>query len=152
MEHLRDEFDAGGFVGVLLFEVHDEAEGAVFKGRVGRTDDDGVPVANHKRFSDFVRGFFFFQKMVEPPGCCRGGEWVPGHHVVGYGRGGDTGGWVGLHSLGKYVSPCMAKQWSCESHGEWMTDPEVSHETTSCCCGHVAFLLESTRMRMFGRP
>ena len=73
MEHLRDEFDAGGFVGVLLFEVHDEAEGAVFKGRVGRTDDDGVPVANHKRFSDFVRGFFFLSEDGGAAGLLQGG-------------------------------------------------------------------------------
>jgi hypothetical protein len=43
MEHLADEFDARRFVGVLLFEVHDQAEGAVFEGRVGWADDDGVP-------------------------------------------------------------------------------------------------------------
>lgn len=43
MEHLGDKFHAGRFVRVLLLEVHDEAEGAVFKGGVGRTDDDCVP-------------------------------------------------------------------------------------------------------------
>lgn len=43
VEHLGDEFDAGGFVGVLFFEVHDEAEGAVFEGGVCWADDDGVP-------------------------------------------------------------------------------------------------------------
>ena len=43
MEHLRDELDAGGFVRVLLFEVHDEPEGAVFEGSVRGADDDCVP-------------------------------------------------------------------------------------------------------------
>ena len=43
MEHLGDELYAGGFVGVLLFEMHDEAEGAVLEGSVGGADDDGVP-------------------------------------------------------------------------------------------------------------
>jgi len=44
MEHLADELDARGFVGVLFFEVHDEAEGAVFEGRVRGADDYCVPV------------------------------------------------------------------------------------------------------------
>jgi hypothetical protein len=43
VEHLRDELDAGRLVGVLLLEVHDEAEGAVLEGCVGGTDDYGVP-------------------------------------------------------------------------------------------------------------
>lgn len=73
VEHLRDEFDAGWFVGVLLFEVHDEAEGAVFKRGVGWADDDSVP----------------------------------GHYIVCDRGGGDTGWWVGLHSLEReYVSVC----------------------------------------------
>jgi hypothetical protein len=44
MEHLADELDAGGFVRVGFFEVHDESEGAVFEGRVGGADDYGVPI------------------------------------------------------------------------------------------------------------
>lgn len=43
MEHLRDEFHAGRFVGILLVEMHDEPERAVFERRVGGSDDDGVP-------------------------------------------------------------------------------------------------------------
>lgn len=43
MEHGGNEFDAGGLVGVLLFEVHDEAEGAVFEGRVRGADYYCVP-------------------------------------------------------------------------------------------------------------
>ena len=34
VEHLANELDAGRLVGVLFFEVHHEAEGAVFEGRV----------------------------------------------------------------------------------------------------------------------
>ncbi len=45
MKHLRDEFDPWGFVGVLLFKMHDEAKGTVFKGCIRRTNDDSVPVA-----------------------------------------------------------------------------------------------------------
>jgi len=44
MEHRADEFDARGFVGVLLFEVHYQAEGTVFEGGVGWADYYGVPV------------------------------------------------------------------------------------------------------------
>lgn len=44
MEHLRDEFDAGGFVGVLLFEVHHQTESAIFEWCVDGADDHGVPV------------------------------------------------------------------------------------------------------------
>ena len=44
MKHLANELDARRLVGVLLFEVHDEAEGAVFEGRVRGADDDGVPI------------------------------------------------------------------------------------------------------------
>lgn len=44
MEHLAYEFDAGGFVGVLFFEVHDESESAVFEGGVRGTDYYCVPV------------------------------------------------------------------------------------------------------------
>jgi len=48
VEHCADEFDAGRFVGVLLFEVHDQAEGAVFEGGVGGTDYYGVPVGGRE--------------------------------------------------------------------------------------------------------
>jgi hypothetical protein len=43
MEHCADEFDAGRFVGILLFKLHDQSEGTVFEGGVGWTDDDSVP-------------------------------------------------------------------------------------------------------------
>jgi hypothetical protein len=44
MKHLTDEFDGRRFVWVLLFEVHDESECAIFEGCVGWTDDYCVPV------------------------------------------------------------------------------------------------------------
>jgi hypothetical protein len=46
VEHLTDEFHTRGFVGVLLFKVHDEAECAIFKRRFGGTNDDGIPEDN----------------------------------------------------------------------------------------------------------
>ena len=43
MEHCADEFDAGRFIGILLFKLHDQAEGTVFEGSVGWTNYDSVP-------------------------------------------------------------------------------------------------------------
>ena len=45
MKHLTDELDAGWFVRIRLFKVHNEAKGAVFEGRVCGSNDDGVPIA-----------------------------------------------------------------------------------------------------------
>lgn len=44
MKHGADEFDRWRLVGILLFEMHHESESAVLKGRVGRADNDGVPI------------------------------------------------------------------------------------------------------------
>lgn len=46
MEHLADELDQRGFVGVLLLELHDESEGAVLKRRVRGTYNDSVPMSS----------------------------------------------------------------------------------------------------------
>lgn len=43
MKHLANKLHSWRFVGVLLFEVHYEAEGAVFEGCIGWADDDCVP-------------------------------------------------------------------------------------------------------------
>ncbi len=43
MKHLADEFDAGWLIGVLLLEVHDKSESAIFKRCIRRSDNDGVP-------------------------------------------------------------------------------------------------------------
>lgn len=43
VEHGADKLDAWRLVGVRLLEVHDEAEGSVFKGCVCGADDDCVP-------------------------------------------------------------------------------------------------------------
>lgn len=44
MKHCADEFDSRWLVGILFLELHDESEGAVFKGGIGRPDDNSVPV------------------------------------------------------------------------------------------------------------
>jgi hypothetical protein len=43
VEHLADEFDLWGFVGVLLFELHHQAERSILKWRVSRSDYNGIP-------------------------------------------------------------------------------------------------------------
>jgi len=43
VKHLADELHTGRLVGVLFFEVHDKAEGAILKGSVCWADDDGIP-------------------------------------------------------------------------------------------------------------
>lgn len=46
MKHRANEFDSRWFVGILFLELHDESEGTVFKGGVGRANDDSVPVSS----------------------------------------------------------------------------------------------------------
>jgi hypothetical protein len=43
MEHLADEFDTRGLVGILFLEVHNQAECAILEGGVGGANDDGIP-------------------------------------------------------------------------------------------------------------
>lgn len=43
VEHLADKLDLRRLVWVLLFELHNESEGAIFKRSVCRAYDDGVP-------------------------------------------------------------------------------------------------------------
>ena len=43
MEHLAYELHTRGLVGVLFFEVHDQAECPIFERGVGGADDDGIP-------------------------------------------------------------------------------------------------------------
>jgi len=102
MEHCADEFDAGRFVGVLLFEVHDQAEGAVFEGSVGRTDYYGVPVGEERRVSLVVRGreggkrygarsWVGYGRMSK---CS-----IPCHDVISDWRGRHAGWRICLHAL-----------------------------------------------------
>ena len=44
MKHLADELDCRRLVWILFLEVHDESEGSVFEGSVGRSNDDSVPL------------------------------------------------------------------------------------------------------------
>ena len=43
MKHLANKFDARWLVGVLLLEMHYQAESAIFEGSIGGTNDDGIP-------------------------------------------------------------------------------------------------------------
>ena len=44
MKHLADEFDLWRLIRVLLFKLHDEAKRAVLERRIGRSNNDGIPV------------------------------------------------------------------------------------------------------------
>ena len=43
MKHGADEFDAGWLVWILLLELHDESESAIFEGRISWADDYRIP-------------------------------------------------------------------------------------------------------------
>lgn len=43
VKHLANEFHSGRFVGILFFEMHDQTECAIFKRRISRANDDGIP-------------------------------------------------------------------------------------------------------------
>lgn len=43
VKHLADELDTWRLVRILLLKVHYQAKGSVFEGRIGRSDDDGIP-------------------------------------------------------------------------------------------------------------
>lgn len=44
MKHLTDEFDAGRLIGVLFLEVHHQTKGSILKGRIGRANDNRIPI------------------------------------------------------------------------------------------------------------
>lgn len=44
VEHLADELDRRRLIGILLLKMHHQAEGAIFEGRIGGSDDHGVPI------------------------------------------------------------------------------------------------------------
>lgn len=45
MEHLADELDGRGFVGILFLELHHQSECPIFKGRFCGADYDSIPAA-----------------------------------------------------------------------------------------------------------
>jgi hypothetical protein len=48
VEHLANELDARRLVRVCFLEMHDEAEGAILKGSIGRPDYDCVPAQSQR--------------------------------------------------------------------------------------------------------
>lgn len=53
VEHLADEFDLRWLVGVLLFELHNEAERSILERSIGWSDDDCIPILSVR---SYVRG------------------------------------------------------------------------------------------------
>lgn len=87
MEHLANELDKRRFVGVLLLELHDEPEGSVLEGRVGRAYNDGVPIS------------VSVHRPLHPIGSSEGD--IPLHNIVGDRRRRYTSWGVCLHTLGE---------------------------------------------------
>jgi hypothetical protein len=82
MEHLADEFNTRGLVGILFLEVHDQAECAILEGGVGGANDDGIP----KNLSDIGSQ-------------SRWDVGLPCHHIIGH-RGCRDASWgISLHAL-----------------------------------------------------
>ena len=84
---MTDKLDTGGLIWVLFLEVHHQTESAILKGRVCGTDNDGIPNNSSVHWPQVYLNSF-----------------VPGHDIVGYWRGRDASGGVGLHALRDRVS------------------------------------------------
>lgn len=52
MKHLTDELDPRRLIRVLLLKMHDQSKSAVFKRRVRRPDDNGVPISYTRDLSE----------------------------------------------------------------------------------------------------
>ncbi len=88
MKHLTDELDSRRLIRVLLLKMHDQSKCAIFKRRVRRPDDDGVPISHTQT------------RSIRKPSILSGSEesgtkislpLVPAGEVVGGGFGGCGG-------------------------------------------------------------
>jgi len=86
MEHLTDEFHAGGLIGVLFLEIHHQTKGSILKGCIGGANDNRIPIE-----------VWVFEKKRTLP--CIQDIPIPCHHIIGDGRGRNTSGGIGLHAL-----------------------------------------------------
>lgn len=94
MKHLTDELDSWRLIRVLLLKMHDQSEGAVFKRRVRRPDDDGVPISHTRTRS--IRKIPILSGS-EGRGTKISLPLVPAGEVVGVGMG--AGGLKGENTL-----------------------------------------------------
>lgn len=94
MKHLTDELDSWRLIRVLLLKMHDQSKGAIFKRRIRRPDDDGVPISHTKTRS--IRKIPILSEsegsgtkdfIATGPGWCFGGgvgkEWGGGKELRG---------------------------------------------------------------------
>lgn len=100
MEHRADEFDAGWFVRILLFEMHHEPKGAVLEGSVRGTDYDCIPTRTgvsvvFLEYSTSARRHSWENGLIQG----YGGTAVPSHNVIGDGTGAHACRGIGLHAL-----------------------------------------------------
>lgn len=85
MEHLANKLDARRLIGIGFFEVHDEAERAIFERCICRSDDDGIP-SHGSVLSHIPLGatpFHSFATLVMVSRAGGGGGIIPGHDIVG---------------------------------------------------------------------
>ena len=119
VEHGRDELDAWGLVGICLFELHHQAEGAIFERSVGWANDDSVPELDLESLAD--------------EGAKRH---LPGHDIVSNRRGTNTCGRIGLHALriGQLSTRTSVKLCSCPRHGASRAEElylEIAHQAAT---------------------
>lgn len=65
MKHLTDELDPWRLIRVLLLKVHHQPKSAIFKWRVRRPDDDGVPISYSTKQTYQENRFLFAWSEVE---------------------------------------------------------------------------------------
>lgn len=88
MKHPTDELDPRRLIRVLLLKMHDQSKSAVFKWRVHRPDDDGVPISHTRtrsirKIPILCRSEASGTKISLPP--------VPAEEMVGWGGIGGAG-------------------------------------------------------------
>lgn len=59
VKHLTDKLDSRRLIGILFLEMHHQTECSIFEGRIGGTNDDGIPakfahvsLTNASRYKD----------------------------------------------------------------------------------------------------
>lgn len=137
VKHLADELDSRGFVRILLLKMHHQSKGSIFKGSVGWTYYDGIPVAPISWISLWGSGRGKISRIMS----FQDGD-IPCHDIIGNGGCGNTGGRVGLHALKSSISfkPNFGRRRPSRNRGGDIGTGaylEVTHQASASCGGHV---------------
>ena len=122
MKHLADELDRRRFIGVLFLEMHNESEGSVFEGSVGRSDNNGVPLG--KRSASLNQDILL-------PGLKNS---LPSHNIVCDRRCRYTSRWIRLHALD--ILSVFNFMIVCSDEAAVATNLKVAHQTTPSSSRH----------------